>query len=81
MRDLWAERAKGLIKAELKRRNMTYDDLARKLTESGHSENARNLTNKISRGSFTAGFLLECLVAIGVQSVRLDDLPKAVESS
>ena len=46
----------------------------------GHPENARNLTNKIARGTFTAGFLLECLHVIGCTSVRLDDLILAVES-
>ena len=74
----WAFAAKGLLKSELKRRNMKYEDLAAKLTAAGHPENARNLTNKIARGSFTAGFLLECLHVIGCTSVRLDDLVIAV---
>lgn len=75
----WQSAAKGLLKSELKRRNMKYEDLAAKLTASGHRENARNLTNKIARGSFTAGFLLECLNVIGCSTVRVDDL--AVESA
>jgi len=36
-------------------------------------ENERNLNNKISRGGFTAAFLIQCLSAIGVTAVRLDD--------
>jgi Domain of unknown function (DUF6471) len=35
-------------------------------------ETDRNIANKISRGRFTAAFLLECLVAIGVQVLRID---------
>lgn len=78
--DDWQSAAKGLLKSELKRRNLRYEDLAARLTAAGHPENARNLTNKIARGSFTAGFLLECLHVIGCASVRIDDL-SPVESA
>lgn len=71
--DEWAERAKGLLKAELKRRNVGYRELADKLTADGTPESERNIANKISRGGFTAAFFLQCLTVIGCQSVRLDD--------
>lgn len=64
-------RAKNLLKAELKRKGVTYAQLAEKLSAMGIQENERNLNNKISRGGFTAAFLLECLEAIGVNEVRL----------
>ncbi len=76
----WAEYAKNMLKAELKRRGMAYRDLAERLGQIGIDENERNLANKISRGGFTAAFFLQCMAAIGVQNLRLDDLPKAVES-
>lgn len=72
--DDWADRAKGLLKGELKRRGIGYRDLAERLTAAGTPENERNIANKISRGGFTAAFLLQCLAVIGCQSVRLDDL-------
>lgn len=65
-------RAKNLLKAELKRRGVTYAQLAEKLAAIGVTENERNLNNKISRGGFTAAFLLQCLTAIGVNDFRLD---------
>ena len=71
--DDWAERAKGLLKAELKRRNVGYRELADKLTADGSPESERNLANKISRGGFTAAFFLQCLAVIGCQQLRLDD--------
>lgn len=71
--DDWAERAKGLLKAELKRRNVGYRELADKLTEMGIAETERNIANKISRGGFTAAFLLQCLAAIGCQNLRIED--------
>lgn len=64
-------RAKNLLKAELKRKGVTYAQLAEKLGEVGITENERNLNNKISRGGFSAAFLLQCLTAIGVSDVRL----------
>lgn len=66
-------RAKNLLKGELKRRGITYAQLAEKLAQIGVTENERNLNNKISRGGFTAAFLLQCLEAIGVSSLHLQD--------
>lgn len=65
-------KAKGLIRAELARRNLSYEDLAEKLKGIGIDENSKNLSNKIGRGSFTAGFFLQCLGALGVRELRLD---------
>ena len=64
-------KAKNLLKAELKRKGVTYGQLAEQLGEMGVQENERNLNNKISRGGFSAAFLLLCLAAIGAGSVSL----------
>lgn len=66
-------RAKNLLKGELKRRGVTYAQLAEKLGAIGVVENERNLNNKISRGGFTAAFMLQCLTAVGATAIRLDD--------
>jgi Domain of unknown function (DUF6471) len=66
-------RAKNLLKGELKRRGITYAQLAAKLADIGVQETERNLNNKISRGGFTAAFLMECLEAIGCKTVHLED--------
>lgn len=68
----WEARAKGLLKAELKRRGVTYAGLAEKLANIGILENEPNIRNKIARGAFTAQFLLQCLEAIGAKEIRLD---------
>ena len=69
----WGARTKGILKAELKRRNVSYRKLAEKLEPLGVKETERNIANKIARGSFTAVFLLQCLEAIGARKLRLDD--------
>ncbi len=68
----YEEKAKNLLKGELKRRAITYAQLAEKLGELGVHDTERNLNNKISRGGFTAAFLLQCMAVIGEHTLRLD---------
>lgn len=67
----WEDRVKGLLKAELKRRNVTYAELVGKLADIGVHDSEPNIRNKISRGKFTAVFFIQCLEAVGCQSLRL----------
>ena len=69
----WEDHVKGLLKAELKRRNVTYAELVGKLADIGVMDSEPNIRNKISRGKFTAVFLLQCMEAIGASSLRLSD--------
>lgn len=68
---VWDVRAKGLLKAELARRGVSYEQLAEKLREMGVHETAASISNKISRGRFTAVFLLQCLEAVGCDTIRI----------
>lgn len=68
----WEARVQGLLKAELKRRNVNYHQLAERLQAMGVNETHAGITNKISRGRFTAVFLVQCLDAIGARTLRLD---------
>ncbi|MBA4338757.1 MAG: hypothetical protein C0421_07930 [Hyphomonas sp.] len=70
-RSEWEEKAANLLKAEIKRHGLTYAQLVEKLAEVGVSEDERNVRNKVSRGKFTAAFLLQCFSAIGSQEIRL----------
>ena len=70
---VWEAQVKGLLKAELKRRNVTYRDLSARLEAMGVHETERNLNNKISRGGFSAVFLIQCLAAAGCQTVQISE--------
>lgn len=61
----WAEEAKNMLRAELKRRGMTYKDLVEALEMVGVQETEANLRNKVSRGNFSASFFLQTLDAMG----------------
>ena len=69
----WKAEVKGLLRAELKRRDMTYADLSEKLGTIGIKDNELNIKNKIGRGTFSAVFLVQCLEAIGAKSIRLGE--------
>lgn len=64
-------KAANLLKAELKRKGVTYAQLVTKLAEIGVDEKEVNIRNKLSRGKFTAAFFLQCLDAIGISSLQL----------
>lgn len=70
----WNERASRYLKAELKRQGVTYDDLATRLNAIGFQETKASISNKISRGAFTAAFFLASLKAVGCQTVRMEDI-------
>ncbi|GGY37636.1 DUF6471 domain-containing protein [Parvularcula lutaonensis] len=67
----WEAKVKNLLKAELKRKGITYAQLAEKLAEIGVSESEPNIRNKLARGKFTAVFLVQCLEAIGTTDLRI----------
>ena len=69
----WSEFAKRLIKAELKRVSVSYQDLADKLKEMGIEETEGSIAVKINRGTFPAWFFFAAMKAIGRDNVRLAD--------
>ena len=64
--DEWETKAANILKAELKRKGVTYAQLAELI-----GDKEVNIRNKLSRGKFSAAFLLQSLAAIGLASVSL----------
>jgi len=64
----WNEQAKRLLKSELVRRGISNDDLVGLLDNIGVEETKASIDSKISRGTFSAAFLLQCLNAIGCKN-------------
>jgi len=69
----WQAHVKGILKAELKRKDISYKELADKLHAVGVKENDANIRTKISRGGFTAVFFIQCLEAIGCRTLHLSN--------
>ncbi len=70
----WAERAVRFLKAELKRADMTYDELADRLKQYGFEETRASVANKLARATMSSHFLLASLAAMQVKNIRLEDL-------
>lgn len=70
-RNTWEEKAANLLKSQLKLKGVTYSQLVEKLEAVGVHEKEANIRNKLSRGKFSAAFLLQCLEAIEVSEVRI----------
>ena len=70
----WADRARRYVKAELRRAEVSYAELARRLKDHGLEETEASITAKLNRGTFAATFFLATMKAIGRQAVNLDDV-------
>jgi Domain of unknown function (DUF6471) len=68
----WADEIKRLLRAEMARRGVTYEQLSEKLAAIGVTDSSVNLRNKVARGKFSAVFFVQCLVAMGAETFRLD---------
>ena len=70
-----AGRASRFLKAELKRADVTYAELAERLKAHGLSgETEASIKAKLKRGTFAATFFLACLAALEMDGIRLEDL-------
>jgi hypothetical protein len=67
----WENEARRIVRAELVRRGITYKGLAARLVAIGVKETERSIANKMSRGTFTFVFVLQCLQAVGAKSMTM----------
>jgi hypothetical protein len=70
----WEDRARRFLKAELARAEIGYRELAERLEKHGLKETQASIANKISRGTFSATFLLASLKAIEAGDLRLENV-------
>jgi len=62
------------LKAELARADIGYRELTERLKKHGLKETEASIANKISRGTFSATFLLASLKAIERDQLSLQDI-------
>lgn len=70
----WEDRVRLHLKAEIKRADISYDELAERLKKHGFTENAASIANKLARGTFSATFFMACLAALDLEGIRLEDV-------
>lgn len=70
--EYWNEQAKSILKAYLARKNMRYHDLALTLQAMGLEENQNSIATKLSRGTFSFAFFLQCMYALRIDNIELN---------
>jgi hypothetical protein len=73
-RERQEEQVGRCLKGALKQAGVTYEDLATRLQEFGFKETKASIASKLSRGSFSATFMIAVLKAIGRESISLSDI-------
>lgn len=69
----WNDKVKRLLKSELVRRGISNSDLASMLENIGIEETKSSIDSKISRGTFSASFFLQCLTVIGCEKIEIEE--------
>lgn len=69
----WNDKVKRLLKSELIKRGITNSDLVYLLKEINVHETKASIDSKISRGSFSACFFLQCLSVIGCNKIEVEE--------
>ena len=68
----WQTEASRVLKSRLARQGMSYSDLVTHLNANGGDESYASVANKVSRGTFTFAFYLQCLYAMGIAPSDID---------
>ncbi len=67
----WNDKVKRLLKSELVRRGISNSNLVVLLENIGVEETKSSIDSKISRGTFSACFFLQCLTVIGCERIEI----------
>ncbi len=70
----YADRLRRFLKAELKRAEVSYKELANRLIEHGLEETETGIASKMARGTFSATFLIACLAVLERDGLRLEEI-------
>ena len=74
----WNDKVKRLLKSELIKRGVSNSELAYLLGEIGVHETKASIDSKISRGSFSASFFVQCLAVIGCNKIEIEEYQSSV---
>ncbi len=69
----WTKIVSKILKTELAKRGMDYAELVEKLSYLNVHIKVEDLRARISRGTFGTTLFIQCLRAIGVKNLQLDD--------
>lgn len=68
----WHTEASRVLKSRLARHGLSYADLAARLNALGSTETYASVANKVSRGTFSFAFYLQCISAMELTLQDID---------
>lgn len=66
----WRELVSRLVKSEMTKRKVRYDELSKRLAEHGTVQTADNLRNKVNRGIMGADLLLQIMYVLNIRQIE-----------
>lgn len=70
----WRQMLQRLIKAEMTRRGVKYQDLSEKLNAIGIQQSADNLRNKVNKGILGADLLLQIVFVLNLPQIERSEI-------
>lgn len=69
----WRKVAAKIIRTEMAKRDLTYLNLTEKLQDIEVTIDVNDLRGRISRGSFSAALFIQCLRAMDIKNLFLEE--------
>ncbi|MBT0585715.1 DUF6471 domain-containing protein [Alteromonas oceanisediminis] len=70
----WRNVVQRVVKTEMSRRDIRYQELSERLAAIGVMQSADNLRNKVNKGILGADLLLQMLSVLNVKQLSFDDI-------
>lgn len=69
----WNKLSCNLLKSELAKAGIGYEELIKRLAEIGVTESYKGIANKINRGTFSFSFFMQCMKALSQKTIRFEE--------
>ena len=70
----WRQVVQRLLKAEMSKRGVKYQDLSTRLSSIGVNQSADNLRNKVNKGILGADLLLQIMFVLNMRKIARDEI-------
>lgn len=70
----WRQVVQRILKAEMSKRGVKYQDLSTRLSDIGVNQSADNLRNKVNKGILGADLLLQIMFVLNMRRIERDEI-------
>ena len=75
----WRQVVQRLLKAEMSKRGVKYQELSERLSAIGVAQSADNLRNKINKGILGADLLLQIMYVLNMRKIDRDEIDDIIQ--